>query len=44
MNFCYAIMKNITILLLAVHIWLLKRFTYALKIANLLETQNLRKF
>ena len=44
MNYFYAMMKNIAILLSTVNIWLLKRFTYALKIANLLETQNLRKF
>ena len=44
MNYFYAMMKIIAILLSAVHIWLLKRITYALEIANLLEAQNLRKF
>ena len=44
MNYFYPIMKNIAILLTAIHIWLLKRFKYALKIPNLMKTQNLRKF
>ena len=45
MNYFYAvIMKNVAILLSAVHIWLLKIFIYVFKIAHLMETQNLRKF
>ena len=43
MNYFYPIMKNIAILLTAIHIWLLKRFKYALKIPNLLKTQKPEK-